>query len=597
MTTAENTEDKGSHPSQGLYDVLDFIWEIPGLTEKCSAADLVILGKTYTITSSKTNIKAENTNNNINESNDIDISQDSIYEQPVIVFDVINTTSSHDELTNNNSNTNIYPELESKLESESTLNHIKSFFNKISNSNTQVIPNDYKEDVTKTSYSVMDLPHEFLDDMYTRLWFTYRSGFPIIERDKNGPSPLSLGSILRGSFDLHNMGKGFTSDSGWGCMIRTSQSLLANALMSLKLGRDWNINNSSFEDLESHWYIVEQFADVPDANYSIQNYVYYAAKYCGRRPGEWFGPSNAAKSIQKLCEEKPCDINLKVYISTDSGDMFDDELLKLSKCENNDNIFNSLLILCGVRLGIQTINPVYWDFLRFVLQLPYSVGISGGRPSSSHYFFGYQSDYLFYLDPHLAQNAILLEQNGHIKDTDRQKLLETIHSKKLRKIHISKIDPSMLIGFLIKNKNDYNDFKEKINSFDPNKRFLNIYHSRPLQIPELVSHGSELDGFIDLGIESINEEEEEEDDDDGDKENVNDGLNLETEMEEDNIIDKIKEEIPVKIENNLVVDAFDLCCDPSTDERSSIKVLSTSDNSLVVHESEIEDERTNAEEH
>lgn len=31
--------------------------------------------------------------------------------------------------------------------------------------------------------------------------------------------------------------QGFTSDTGWGCMIRSGQSLLANALSILVLGR------------------------------------------------------------------------------------------------------------------------------------------------------------------------------------------------------------------------------------------------------------------------------------------------------------------------------------------------------------------------
>src|SRR5882762_6711373 len=37
---------------------------------------------------------------------------------------------------------------------------------------------------------------------------------------------------------------------------------------------------------------------------------------------------------------------------------------------------------------------------------PQSVGIAGGRPSSSYYFVGSQADNLFYLDPHHARPAI-----------------------------------------------------------------------------------------------------------------------------------------------------------------------------------------------
>ncbi|KAH0578770.1 hypothetical protein H2248_002967 [Termitomyces sp. 'cryptogamus'] len=39
---------------------------------------------------------------------------------------------------------------------------------------------------------------------------------------------------------------------------------------------------------------------------------------------------------------------------------------------------------------------------------PQSVGIAGGRPSSSYYFVGSQADNLFYLDPHHARPAVAL---------------------------------------------------------------------------------------------------------------------------------------------------------------------------------------------
>lgn len=79
-------------------------------------------------------------------------------------------------------------------------------------------------------------PENFLDDFESRLWFTYRSNFPAIKKspDLKGSNSITLAVRLRSQ--LVDQG-GFTSDTGWGCMIRSGQSLLANALVMLRLGR------------------------------------------------------------------------------------------------------------------------------------------------------------------------------------------------------------------------------------------------------------------------------------------------------------------------------------------------------------------------
>ena len=55
----------------------------------------------------------------------------------------------------------------------------------------------------------------FLEDLGSVMWLTYRSGFVPMEP------------------------YGITSDSGWGCMLRASQMLMAQALQRHFLGRDW----------------------------------------------------------------------------------------------------------------------------------------------------------------------------------------------------------------------------------------------------------------------------------------------------------------------------------------------------------------------
>jgi hypothetical protein len=93
------------------------------------------------------------------------------------------------------------------------------------------------------------------------------------------------------------------------------------------------------------------------------------------------------------------------------------------------------------------------------LELPQSVGIAGGRPSSSHYFCASQGDYLFYLDPHHPRPALPLHQELHSYTLAE---VDTYHTRRLRRIHLQEMDPSMLIAFLVKDHDDWLDWKNRI---------------------------------------------------------------------------------------------------------------------------------------
>lgn len=78
-------------------------------------------------------------------------------------------------------------------------------------------------------------PSEFLDDFEARIWLTYRSNFPAIPKSQDPKAASAVTFSVR----LRNIGDrgGFTSDTGFGCMIRSGQSLLANSILCLRLGR------------------------------------------------------------------------------------------------------------------------------------------------------------------------------------------------------------------------------------------------------------------------------------------------------------------------------------------------------------------------
>jgi hypothetical protein len=83
-------------------------------------------------------------------------------------------------------------------------------------------------------------PTVFYSDFYSRIALTYRSNFPPIPCSP--PIPTGVSGVMNSlSITMGRAGartnEGLSSDTGWGCMLRTGQSLLANALLSVHLGR------------------------------------------------------------------------------------------------------------------------------------------------------------------------------------------------------------------------------------------------------------------------------------------------------------------------------------------------------------------------
>ena len=76
----------------------------------------------------------------------------------------------------------------------------------------------------------------------------------------------------------------------------------------------------------------------------------------------------------------------------------------------------------------------------YIYRFPQSVGIAGGRPSSSYYFVGSQADNLFYLDPHNVRPTIPLRPPpvdvGDNTDTcERREMGAISDSEREYKIH------------------------------------------------------------------------------------------------------------------------------------------------------------------
>ena len=303
----------------------------------------------------------------------------------------------------------------------------------------------------------------FKKDFVSRLWMTYRKDFAMMQTE----SP--------------SLTNGYTSDCGWGCMIRSGQMLLAQALVMHFLGRSWRYDADSqiVSTAEDHIHrkIVRWFGDQVSKNspFSIHAMV-ELGKTSGKKVGEWYGPGAVAHLIKQAVKQSAREnldlASLHVYVAQDctiySQDIFDEcfshenqvvpwqlhhQLQKSPmRAQKRDIItWKPLILLIPLRLGNEKLNPIYGDCLKPMLSLEWCIGIIGGRPKHSLFFVGYQDDKLIHLDPHYCQDNVDVNTDNFD--------LSSFHCKSARKMKISKMDPSCCLGFYISSRNDYDRFQ------------------------------------------------------------------------------------------------------------------------------------------
>lgn len=115
---------------------------------------------------------------------------------------------------------------------------------------------------------------------------------------------------------------------------------------------------------------------------------------------------------------------------------------------------NSVMVIVCCRLGMTKVEPEYLEVIRSFFACKVNVGILGGRPGEAYYLIGLQDGFLIFLDPHNTQEAIPSEED------EIKRRHTTYHESNAKKIHFSKLDPSLGFAFLLRKKSDFLRFKD-----------------------------------------------------------------------------------------------------------------------------------------
>jgi cysteine protease ATG4 len=199
-------------------------------------------------------------------------------------------------------------------------------------------------------------------DVLSKLWFTYRKNFVPIGGDE-----------------------GLTTDKGWGCMLRCGQMVLAQALITLHLGRDWMWEPETRDP--TYLNILSKFMDKRQAPFSIHQIAMMGVSE-NKEVGQWFGPNTVAQVLKKLVKYDEWS-SLAIHIALDNTLVVSDirELCLSESCSEGSRSarfgsgdWKPLLLVVPLRLGLQEINPIYVSGLQVV-------PLRRNRPTFQRLFF------------------------------------------------------------------------------------------------------------------------------------------------------------------------------------------------------------------
>lgn len=341
---------------------------------------------------------------------------------------------------------------------------------------------------TKTQLEELKLILNFI------IYFSYRSDF----------------------FPIDYNGDVWTSDCGWGCMIRASQMMLSRAIFLIKSSDQ---DNSQIKEENSNEYIKKMktcydtmslFLEVTDQykttnntskdmsslelinhpDFSIYNICKLGLLY-GKGPGQWFSDVNMVNIFNSINQQLNSIRNTEILTFNDNL-VEEEEILKVcfkeekcecvinkTKCEclmikdKNYVLKKNAIIFVSSRIGLDSIDPVYFTPIQRLFSIKNNIGMIGGKGNYALYFVGVTEDNsLIYLDPHFKQVAV-----RNIEELHESKNQQSYLNKNFYFLDIKNASPAFTFGFYFTSVNDFKQIQYSLNVYSKTENPIFKYKS------------------------------------------------------------------------------------------------------------------------
>ena len=299
-------------------------------------------------------------------------------------------------------------------------------------------------------------------------------------------------SYRNGLFNTKNLPgnkNNYTSDCGWGCMLRCCQMMLSNALIKLRINelkeknKEINIKQIkqeiiylfydkfiSIENIHINKKLFEIYRNILKRKVTaieiIPPYSIYILTLLGKCPNIFTSDLNMIKTIIKINKIL---FNESITMIHFNGTVNKQTIFQnfCEKCESSiDNdclIYNKEkykykkngIIFISLRLGLYKIESCFLEMIpKLFINLHNNIGFVSGKKKRAFYFIGLNDKKLIFADPHFNQNLETDENN-----------FPSYSINELFLTSIKELSSELTVGVFISSKNDLEQFLKDLSWF------------------------------------------------------------------------------------------------------------------------------------